>query len=775
MLLLVLFFELARPRLRRSLTRARVAIARARRAHAEGSYDPGRERRAEQRARALLRSCVNQEDWEIYSELGFLRVLGPVGAAAGEAPAPYAYLIYPHKPIVAYVPATGELLSEYCITFPDHSRPFGSSRLPHSDDVLAKWMAITADERRLIGEANMHLPGPPGRARAGPPRPRPAGTLGTRACRTRARWCASRVSANGGFDVRHRSRALTEGPERAAARAYLHGIGYSAEDLAKPIVGVAHSWIETMPCNFNNRVLAAKAKEGIRAAGGTPMELNTIAISDGITMGTAGMRASLVSRELIADSIELVASAHCFDAVLAISGCDKTIPGTVMALTRLGVPSLMLYGGSIRPGHFNGEEVTIQQVFEAVGAHAAGRITEEELHALEDAASPGAGACGGQFTANTMAMAFEVMGISPAGSAMVPAEDGRKLEVARQAGELVMDVLRRGQLPNRIITKQGLENAIAAVAMSGGSTNGVLHLLAIAREAGVPLAIDEFDDISERTPLLCDLQPGGRYAATDLYEAGGVPLVLKRMLEAGVLHGDAETVTGHTIGHHAVRGAGDPGPARRAPARGSARPHRRLRDPAREHRSGRVRRQARRPRAPLPHRPRPRVRRRGGGDGGGAREGDQGRRRGRDPRRGTGRRAGDARDARGHGGAGRRGAGGNRRPDHRRALLGRHPRLHGRPRGTRGGPRRADRRPRRRRPDHDRRRVPRRWTWRSAPTSSPGAWPRTVRPPRTPTSTSRSASTRCSWAAPPRAPSRAEAPAGAGARPTRPGSRAAGR
>jgi dihydroxy-acid dehydratase len=367
------------------------------------------------------------------------------------------------------------------------------------------------------------------------------------------------VSANGGFDLRHRSRALTEGPERAAARAYLHGIGYSAEDLAKPIIGVAHSWIETMPCNFNNRVLAAKAKEGIRAAGGTPMELNTIAISDGITMGTAGMRASLVSREVIADSIELVASAHCFDAVLAISGCDKTIPGTVMALTRLGVPSLMLYGGSIRPGNFNGQEVTIQQVFEAVGAHAAGRISEEELHALEEAASPGAGACGGQFTANTMAMAFEVMGISPAGSAMVPAEDGRKLEVARQAGELVMDVLRRGQLPSQIVTKQGLENAIAAVAMSGGSTNGVLHLLAIAREAGVPLVIDEFDRISERTPLLCDLQPGGRYAATDLYEAGGVPLVLKRMVEAGVLHEDAETVTGHTIGHHAAEAQETPG------------------------------------------------------------------------------------------------------------------------------------------------------------------------------------------------------------------------
>ena len=354
------------------------------------------------------------------------------------------------------------------------------------------------------------------------------------------------------FDVKHRSRALTEGPERAAARAYLHGIGYSAEDLAKPIVGVAHSWIETMPCNFNNRVLAAKVKEGIRAAGGTPMELNTIAISDGITMGTAGMRASLVSRELIADSIELVASAHRFDALVTISGCDKTIPGSVMALERLNIPGLMLYGGSIRPGHYRGVDVTIQQVFEAVGEYAAGKITEQELHALEEVASPGAGACGGQFTANTMAMAFEALGISPAGSAMVPAEDGRKLEVARECGELVMDVLRAGRRPSAVMSRDALENAIAAVATSGGSTNGVLHLLAVARELEVPLRIDEFDAISERTPLLCDLQPGGRYVATDLYEAGGVPLVLKRLLDAGVLHGDAVTVTGRTIGECAA-------------------------------------------------------------------------------------------------------------------------------------------------------------------------------------------------------------------------------
>jgi len=263
------------------------------------------------------------------------------------------------------------------------------------------------------------------------------------------------------------------------------------------------------------------------------------------------MRASLVSRELIADSIELVASAHAFDALVTISGCDKTIPGTVMALARLNIPGLMLYGGSIKPGHFKGAEVTIQQVFEAVGQFASGKISEVELHELEEAASPGAGACGGQFTANTMAMAFEALGISPPGSAMVPAEDGRKLEVAMQCGELVMDVLRRGQRPSDVITKPALENAIAAVATSGGSTNGVLHLLAVAREMGVPLTIDEFEGISERTPLLCDLQPGGRYVATELYEAGGVPLVLARLKEAGILNEDAVTVSGASIGEAA--------------------------------------------------------------------------------------------------------------------------------------------------------------------------------------------------------------------------------
>jgi dihydroxy-acid dehydratase len=361
------------------------------------------------------------------------------------------------------------------------------------------------------------------------------------------------------FDLKHRSRALTAGPERAAARAYLKGIGYDDEALAKPLVAVANTWIETMPCNFHLRALAARVKQGVTAAGGTPMELNTIAISDGITMGTAGMRASLASRELIADSIELVCDAHMFDAVIALSGCDKTIPGTVMALCRLDVPSVMLYGGSILPGEYRGERVTIQEVFEAVGAHAAGRITDAELTEIEDVASPGAGACGGQFTANTMAMAFEVLGISPSGFSMVPAVDERKATVAEQAGEMVMAVLRRGLRPSDIITRRSLENAIAAIACSGGSTNGVLHLLAIAKEMGIELSIDEFDEISERTPLICDLKPGGRFVAPDLYAAGGVPLVAQRLQEAGLLHEDEMTVTGQTIGEVAAAATEAPG------------------------------------------------------------------------------------------------------------------------------------------------------------------------------------------------------------------------
>ena len=361
------------------------------------------------------------------------------------------------------------------------------------------------------------------------------------------------------FDLKHRSRQLTDGPERAAARAYLKGIGYDDEALARPIVGVASTWIETMPCNFHLRALAAAVKDGVRAAGGTPMELNTIAISDGITMGTAGMKTSLVSREVIADSIELVGRGHYFDAMIALSGCDKTIPGTVMALARLGVPSVMLYGGSIPPGRFQGHDVTIQDVFEAVGAHAAGTMTDAELAELESVASPGAGACGGQFTANTMAMAFEMLGISPIGDSLMPAQEPTKPEVARATGALVVDVLRRGLLPGALITRHGIENAITAIAASGGSTNGVLHLLALAREAGVELDIDDFDSISERTPLLCDLKPGGRFVAVDLYRAGGVALLAQRLAQAGLLHEDAPTVTGQTIGEIAAGARETPG------------------------------------------------------------------------------------------------------------------------------------------------------------------------------------------------------------------------
>jgi dihydroxy-acid dehydratase len=362
-----------------------------------------------------------------------------------------------------------------------------------------------------------------------------------------------------GLDPKHNSRALTEGPERAAARAYLKGIGFDDEALSKPIVGVASTWTETMPCNFNHRALAAKVKEGVRAAGGTPMEFNTVAISDGITMGTSGMKTSLVSREVIADSIELVARGHLFDAVVALSGCDKTIPGTVMALARLDVPSLMLYSGSIPPGRYNGKDVTIQEVFEAIGAHAAGRITDEELTSLENVASPGAGACGGQFTANTMAMAFQMLGISPMGPSDIPAQDQTKAQAAYDAGVIVMDVLARGQRPSEIITHDALENAIAAIAMSGGSTNGVLHLLAIAREAGIDLSIDDFDRIAAQTPLLCDLKPGGRFVATDMHAAGGTAVVAARLLEAGLLHEHAATVHGQTIGELARAAKEAPG------------------------------------------------------------------------------------------------------------------------------------------------------------------------------------------------------------------------
>jgi dihydroxy-acid dehydratase len=348
-------------------------------------------------------------------------------------------------------------------------------------------------------------------------------------------------------DTRHKSRTILEGRDRAPARSFLKGMGYSEEDLSKPIVGVAHSWIETMPCNYNQRRLAERVKEGVRRAGGTPMELNTIAISDGITMGTEGMKASLVSREVIADSIELVGRGHMFDAVVSIVGCDKTLPGAAMALVRLGVPGICVYSGSIQPGRFKGRDVTIQEVFEAVGANAAGRMSDEDLKEIEDNACPGAGACGGQFTANTMAMVLEFLGLSPMGTASSAATDPHKDEVCVAAGELIMDLLHRGVTPQDILTKGSFENAIAAGAASGGSTNLVLHLLAIAREAGVSLDIDDFDRVSERTPIIADLKPGGRYTAVDLDRAGGTRLFGRRLLEAGLIDGSQMTPTGKTI------------------------------------------------------------------------------------------------------------------------------------------------------------------------------------------------------------------------------------
>jgi dihydroxy-acid dehydratase len=361
------------------------------------------------------------------------------------------------------------------------------------------------------------------------------------------------------LDPKHRSRTLFEGKERAPARSYLKGIGFTDEDLARPIVGIANTWTETMPCNYNLRALAEKVKQGVRAAGGTPMEFNTIAISDGITMGTEGMKASLVSRELIADSIELVGRGHMFDAVIALVACDKTIPAGAMALIRLDVPSLVLYGGSIMPGRFQGRDVAVGDVFEAVGANAAGLMSDAELKALEDVVCPGAGACGGQYTANTMAMALEFIGLSPMGTAGVPAVDPRKDDVGYRCGELVMDLLRRGLRPSDMLTRRAFENAIAGVAASGGSTNGVLHLLALAREAGIPLTIEDFDVICTRTPLIADLKPGGRYVAVDLQRAGGIPLVAKRLIEGGLMDPNQMTVTGRTIGAEADAAVETPG------------------------------------------------------------------------------------------------------------------------------------------------------------------------------------------------------------------------
>jgi dihydroxy-acid dehydratase len=358
--------------------------------------------------------------------------------------------------------------------------------------------------------------------------------------------------------------ALTEGPSRAAARSYFRSVGFSKEDLHKPIIGIANTWTEIGPCNFHLRQVAEAVKQGVREAGGTPMEFNTITIHDGITMGTQGMKASLISREVIADSIELVSRGNSFDGIVCIAGCDKNMPAAIMALARLDIPGLMLYGGSIAPGHLKQpdgttKEITILQVFEGMGAHAAGKISDDELEALEASACPGPGACGGQFTANTMAMAGEFLGISPMQLTGVPAMSPEKHEASRQAGRLVMDLARAGLTPRKIINRQSIDNAIAAVAASGGSTNAVLHLIAIARELDIPLSMEDFDRISERTPFICDLSPGGKYAAKDYQDAGGSRLLAKRLLEKGLLKGDSITVSGKTIAEEAALAVETPG------------------------------------------------------------------------------------------------------------------------------------------------------------------------------------------------------------------------
>jgi dihydroxy-acid dehydratase len=348
------------------------------------------------------------------------------------------------------------------------------------------------------------------------------------------------------------SYTITQGRDRAPARAMLKAIGFSDEDLKKPIIGIANTWIETMPCNFNLRELATHVKAGVRAAGGTPMEFNTIAISDGVTMGTEGMKASLVSRDLIADSIELVARGHMFDGIVALVACDKTIPGAAMALLRLNTPGVVLYGGSIMPGHYHGRDLTIQDVFEAVGANAAGKISDAELLAIENAACPGAGACGGQFTANTMATVMEMIGLAPMNTAAVPQVDARKAQVAFRCGEVAVDAVHADRKPRDIATRKAFENAIASVAATGGSTNAVLHLLAMAREAGVELSIDDFQTISARTPLLVDLKPAGRFVAVDVDKAGGMAVIAKRLCDGGYADGSAVTVTGRSFAEEAA-------------------------------------------------------------------------------------------------------------------------------------------------------------------------------------------------------------------------------
>jgi dihydroxy-acid dehydratase len=361
------------------------------------------------------------------------------------------------------------------------------------------------------------------------------------------------------FDVRHKSRVIHDGPNRAPARAMLRAIGLDDDDFKKPVIGVAHSWIETMPCNFGLRRLAQAVKRGIREAGGVPMEVNTVAISDGVTMGTEGMKASLISREVVADSIELVARGHMFDGIVILAACDKTLPGSAMALIRLDIPGFILYGGTILPGNFRGKDVTIQDVFEAVGAHAAGKMSDEDLYEIEKVACPTEGACGGQFTANTMAMAIEALGLSPVGMASTPQPDPSKEEIGVAAGRLAVEQLKAGLKPSDILTKQSFLNGIASAAGSGGSTNIVLHFMAMAREAGIPLTIDDFNPVSDATPIIADLKPSGDYTAYDVHHAGGIQLFIKRLIEGGKIDGSQLTPTGRTLAEETASAEETPG------------------------------------------------------------------------------------------------------------------------------------------------------------------------------------------------------------------------
>ena len=506
--------------------------------------------------------------------------------------------------------------------------------------------------------------------------------------------------------AKRHSAAITDGPDRAGARSMLKAIGFTDEDLAKPIVGVATTWIETMPCNINQRRLAEFVKAGVRAAGGTPMEFNTIAISDGVTMGTEGMKTSLVSREVIADSIELVVRGQMFDGVVCIVACDKTVPGAAMALGRLDVPGIVLYGGTINPGVYKGERsATVVTVYEAIGAYRAGKITLDELHEVENAACPGPGACGGQFTANTMSTVMEFIGLSPAGLNGIPAEDPAKETAAHRTGELIMDLVRRDVRPSSIVTRQALENGIASVAATGGSTNGVLHLLAIAHEYGIPLDIDEFGAIADRTPLIGDMRPGGRYNALDMYEAGGVALVMRELLKRpGLLHGDAPTVDGRTIAQIAADVVETPGQAVVVPLETPLKPNGGLAilhgslapDGCVVKLAGHERRQHRGPARVFDSEAAcydaVRAQRIKAGDVVVIRyEGPVGG-------------PGHAGDAPGHRRARRRGTRRLGRAADRRPLLGRYPRPDDRPRGAGGGPRRPDRDRRGRRHDRHRRR-----------------------------------------------------------------------